>query len=312
MSKTKSIIFLILFLGLVQFCFSQVQTYQLTPNTDTIRVIQIINATSLRQITVNDSTVLETLAGNAKVSQGNTILEGDSIVIDKRLGIAEVFGNVHINDADTVNTYAQYLKYIGNTQIAYLKNKVRLSDGKAQLFTDDLEYNLKTGIATYKNGGKVINDKTVLTSNEATYYSDTKDAFFKNNVHLVDPKYNMVTDSLRYNTAFKNVYFISKTNIKTGNGTIDTKSGTYNLSTGEAIFFDKTIIRDSSRYISGNKVAFDEKSNSIQIEDNGKFVDSANKVIVLGNQILIDKKHSTIVFESIKFILYRERESICI
>ena len=90
LSKKKSIIFLILFLGAIQFCFTQVQTYQLTPNTDTTRVIQIIKANSLRQITVNDSTVLETLAGNAKVSQGNTILEGDSIIIDKKIGRAHV------------------------------------------------------------------------------------------------------------------------------------------------------------------------------------------------------------------------------
>ena len=310
MNKLKNILLIICFVGYGQFCFSQTQTYQLAATTDTIRTIEIINATSLRQITINDTTVLETLSGNAKVSQGNTILEGDSIVIDKRLGTVEVFGNVHINDADTVNTYAQYLKYIGNTQIAYLKNNVKLSDGKAQLFTNELEYNLKTGIANYKNGGKVINEKTVLTSKEATYYSDTKDAFFKENVHLVDPKYNMITDSLRYNTAFKNVYFISKTNIKTENGTIDTKSGTYNLKTGEALFFDKTVIRDSTRYISGNKVAFDEKSNTIQIEDNGKFVDSSNRVIVLGNQILIDKKNNTfLATRKPVMILYQNNDS---
>jgi hypothetical protein len=69
----------------------------------------------------------------------------------------------------------------------------------------------------------------------------------------------MVADSLRYNTAFKNAYFISPTHIRSGNGTIDTKSGTYNLETGEAVFYDRTIIKDSSRFIIGNQVAFDEK-----------------------------------------------------
>ena len=292
------------------YSFSQAEISKALQPSDTTRVIQIVSANNLRQITINDSTVLETLAGNAMIKQGQTTLQGDSIVIDKRLGTAEVFGNVHINDADTVNTYSQYLKYIGNTQIAYLKNNVKLTDGKAQLLTNDLEYNLKTGVATYKNGGKVINENTILTSKEGIYYSDTKDAFFKQNVHLIDPKYDMVSDSLRYNTAFKNVYFISTTHIKSQNGTIDTKSGTYNLGTGEAVFFDKTIIRDSSRYISGNKVAFDEKTNTIQIEDNGKFVDSANKVIVLGNQILIDKKNSTfLATRKPVMILYQKNDS---
>jgi lipopolysaccharide assembly outer membrane protein LptD (OstA) len=73
---------------------------------------------------------LQTLAGNAKVKQGNTFLSGDSIVLNPATSIAEVFGHVHINDADTVNTYASYLKYLGKERIAYLKKNVKLTDGK--------------------------------------------------------------------------------------------------------------------------------------------------------------------------------------
>ncbi len=313
--KKKFTIFIILgfvfFLVLISnHSFSQAATYTISPSADTNKTIEIINAKNLRQITINDSTILQTLSGNAKVKQGSTTLEGDSIVLNKRLGTAEVFGNVHINDADTVNTYSQYLKYIGNEQMAYLQNDVKLTDGRAKITTNNLEYNLKTGIAQYKNGGKVINDKTMLTSNEATYYSDTKDVLFINNVHLKDPKYNMTADSLRYNTAFKNAYFISPTHIISESGIIDTKSGNYNMETGEAVFFEKTIFRDSTRFISGNKVAFDEKSNMIQIEGNGKFVDSVNKIIVLGNQLLIDKKNSTfLATRKPVMILYQKDDS---
>jgi len=308
--KRFTILFIIIFLFVsTTSIFAQVKQISIAP-TDTIRTIDILSAKNLRQITLGNGTVLQTLAGNARVRQGNTILEGDSIVLDKTLGIAEVFGNVHINDADTVNTYAQYLKYIGNEQIAYLSNDVRLTDGRAKLTTNNLEYNLKTGIATYKNGGKVINEKTTLTSEEGVYYSDTKDAFFKKNVHLKDPKYNMTADSLRYNTAFKNAYFISPTHIISDNGIVDTKSGNYNLETGEAVFLDRTVFRDSTRYISGNKVAIDEKSDMIQIEGNGKFVDSANNVIVLGNQIHIDKKNSTfLATRKPVMILYQKNDS---
>jgi lipopolysaccharide export system protein LptA len=270
-----------------------VDTFKLDFSSDTIRKIEIIQAKDLRQITLSDGQVIETLAGNAVVKQGKTILNGDSIVLNKQLGIAEVFGHVHINDADTVNTYSDYLKYLGNEQIAYLQKSVKLTDGKAILTTNDLIYDLKSGIATYQNGGTVKNQNTVLTSESAIYYSDTKDVFFKNNVHLKDPKYEMTSDSLRYNTAFKNAYFISPTHIISDQSTIDTKSGTYNLQTGEAVFNDKTIFKDKSRYMSGNKVAFEEKTNTIQIEGNGKLVDSVNQVMVLGDKIFIDKKNGS-------------------
>ena len=250
------------------------------------------------------------LAGDAVVKQGRTILSGDSIVLDQRTGIAEVFGNVHINDGDSVHTYAQYLKYIGNDKMAYLKKNVKLTDGKAILNTNELEYNLQTGIATYSKGGKVINGKTVLTSEDAVYYSDTKDVFFRNNVHLVDEKSDMVADSLRYNTEFKQAYFISPTRIKTKDGLIITRSGTYNVETGEAVFYDRTSYSDSIRSVTGGKMAYDQKSGILQVEENGKLVDSVNKVTVLGNVLLINKNTSSfLATRKPVMILYRDNDS---
>jgi len=277
---------------------------------DSTRTIEIIQAKSLRERSIDSLTDLTTLAGDAIVKQGNTTLYGDSIVLNKRSGIAEVFGNVHINDADSVHTYAQYLRYLGKERIAYLKKNVRLTDGKGTLLTDDLEYNLQTGIANYKNGGRVVNGKTVLTSADAVYYSDTKDVYFKKYVHLTDPKYDIKADSLLYNTQFKTATFIAPTRIVSKEGVINTKSGTYNLETGEAIFYDRSSFSDSTHFITGGKMAFDEKSGIIQIEDNGKLVDSANNVTVLGNQILLDKnKNSFLATRKPVMILYQKNDS---
>jgi lipopolysaccharide export system protein LptA len=225
--------------------------------------------------------------------------------------VAEVFGHVHINDADTVNTYSNYLKYLGKERVAYLKKNVKLTDGKATLLTEDLEYNLATGIATYRNGGRVINDKTVLTSRDAVYYSDTKDVYFKQFVHLTDPDYDMKADSLLYNTFYKTATFISPTRIKTKDGgIINTRSGNYNLETRQAVFYDRTAYADSTRSVTGGKIAFDEQSGILQVEDNGKLVDSVNKVTVIGNQILLDKnKNSFLATRKPVMILYRGNDS---
>lgn len=278
--------------------------------TDTTKLIQIIRANNFRQKKIDSVTTLVMLAGDAVVKQGNTTLSGDSIVLNQLTGVAEVFGNVHINDADTVNTYAQYVKYIGNERMAYLKKNVKLTDGKAVLNTNELEYNLATGIAKYSKGGKVVNGQTVLTSEDAVYYSDTKDVFFKNNVHLVDAKSDMVADSLRYNTFFREAYFISPTRIKTKDGVINTSSGTYNLDTGNAVFMDRTSFSDSTRFMSGDKIASDGKTGVIQIEGHGKLVDSVNSVTVLGGQILLDRnKNSFLATRKPVMILYRNNDS---
>ena len=280
-------------------------------NTDTTRTIEILAARSLRMITLADGTELQTLAGNAAVKQGNTILKGDSIVLNPRTGIAEVFGNVHINDADTVNTYASYLKYIGKERIAYLKKNVKLTDGKGTLLTDDLEYNLATGIASYKDGGRVINGTTILTSSDATYFSDTKDVYFKKYVHLTDPEYDIKADSLMYNTQSKIATFISPTRIVTKEqGVINTRSGTYNLQTKEAVFYDRTSYSDSTRSVVGGKIAYDEKSGILQAEDNAKMVDSANNVTAIGGLLMVNKfENSFLATRKPVMIIYRNNDS---
>jgi lipopolysaccharide export system protein LptA len=291
--------------------FVSPQIFAQTLPIDSTKRIEIINGNSIRFITLDDSTGLRTVAGNAIVKQGNTKLFGDSIVINTRTNVAEVFGHVHINDADTVNTYADYLKYIGKERIAYLKRNVKLTDGKASLVTNDLEYNVATGVAIYKGGGKVINGTSVLTSTDAIYYSDTKDVFFKKQVHLVDPKYDIKADSLRYNTRFKIATLISPTLIKTKDGKIiRSKNGTYNLQTGEAQFFDRTMISDSTTSTIADEMFFEEKTGIAVLNGRAKFVDSANHMIVIANRIETNRKtNSFLATQKPVVIIVKDKDS---
>ena len=45
------------------------------------------------------------LSGRVQLRQGNTIFYCDSAVKDERTNLVEAFGNIHINDGDTVHTY---------------------------------------------------------------------------------------------------------------------------------------------------------------------------------------------------------------
>jgi lipopolysaccharide export system protein LptA len=305
MTKSLRIIFWLIML------FVSPQIFAQTLPIDSTKRIEIINGNSIRFITLDDSTGLRTVAGNAIVKQGNTKLSGDSIVINTRTNVAEVFGHVHINDADTVNTYADYLKYIGKERIAYLKRNVKLTDGKASLVTNDLEYNVATGVAIYKGGGKVINGTSVLTSTDAIYYSDTKDVFFKKQVHLVDPKYDIKADSLRYNTGFKVATLISPTLVKTKDGKIiRSKNGTYNLQTGEAQFFDRTMITDSTTSAIADEMFFEEKTGIAILNGRAKFVDSANHMIVIANRIETNRKtNSFLATQKPVVIIVKDKDS---
>ncbi|MBK6634807.1 MAG: LPS export ABC transporter periplasmic protein LptC [Chitinophagaceae bacterium] len=280
---------LILFLMASSLQLSAQQVIQTTASGDTIRSIEILRGNSLRLITIDSVTSLETIAGNVIIREGLTTFYCDSATINRKTNIVEAFGNIHINDNDSIHTYAQYLRYVGAERMAYLKKKVRLTDKKGTLYTDDLEYNLRTGIAIYKSGDRIVNEKTVLTSREAVYYADTKDVYFKDNVHLVDPDRDIYTDSLLYNIKTNIATFIAKTKIVGKDGSIiNTNAGTYNLATGEAIFTDGASFSDSTRSGSARSIAFDKKNNTLQMQGNAKLVDSVNNITVLGGEIYAD------------------------
>lgn len=268
--------------------FAQV-TLPASPAADTLRQIEIIQGNSLRKKMV-DSITYQTIAGNVIMKETPTLFYCDSAAINERSKVMEAFGNVHINQSDSIHTYSQYLKYIGAERIAYLKKDVRLTDKKGTLYTQELEYDLKTNIGTYKNGGRVVNGKTTLTSIDGVYYADTKDVYFKKNVHLIDPKYDIKSDSLLYNTLTQVVTFIAPTYIKSKEGgDIYTTSGTYDLKNGKAFFGYRTVFKDSTRTYVADNSAYDEKAGIAQLEGNAVIKDSVNGYTILGNQIFLNK-----------------------
>jgi lipopolysaccharide export system protein LptA len=303
--------YLIVVFFIVGKCSFAQQTILPPLTSDTIRLIQIVQSQTMRQKNVDSATTIVTAAIGVVIKERQTTTTCDSAVLNQRTNQLEAFGNIHINDNDSIHTYAQYLKYIGNTRVAFLKKNVKLTDKKGTLLTEELEYNLSTGIATYKKGGRILNGKTILTSTEGIYYANTKDVYFKKNVHLVDAKYDIKTDSLLYNINTDIATFIAPTRIKSKDGSvIDTKSGTYNLKSGEAVFFDRTAYKDSTRFLIADKMAYIEKTGMLELTGNAKVVDSVNKVTVLGNQIYINKKdNSFLATNKPVMIFYKDKDS---
>ncbi|MEO8413470.1 MAG: OstA-like protein [Ginsengibacter sp.] len=319
MLTPAKIFFFLIFLHVSFISFAQVtpakpDTVKLKPDTlrtkaDTVREFEIIRGPSMRSVYIDSLTTLQTIAGGAIVKQGTTIFSGDSIAINPTTHIVEAFGNVHINQADSVQTYAQYLKYIGTEKTAFLKTDVRLHDKKSTLYTQDLDYNLQTGIGNYHNGGKVINGKTTITSKDGTYYADTKDVYFKNDVVVVEPKNHITTDSLLYNMKSQGSNFSGNTHIQNKEVDIYTTQGTYDFNTGNALFTTRSTVKDSSgRIYIANNMALEDKSGNAQLEGNAIIKDSASGFIVFANQIFLHKKNNSFLATRKPVLIIKQKD----
>ncbi|MBS1622033.1 MAG: OstA family protein [Bacteroidetes bacterium] len=303
-------------------CFSFAQAISRTPDSennskkDSVQIVEILpGVKSLELRRVDDSTSLQILAGNVKLRQGKTLFYSDSCVINNRTGVLEAFGHVHIINADTSDIWSDYLQYLSNKKVAYLKGNVKLVSGKGVLTTPDLEYDVETKIGIYTHGGKLVtNKKTILTSKEGYYYTDLKDAYFKQNVVLDDPAYHLKTDSLLFNTENETARFIAYTYIKDSTGRIiEATDGYYNLSSGKAEFGNNPKIRDGNLFVTGENVNNDDSTGIIHITGKGIMIDTVAGRSVFGDEITINKKANTfLATQKPLIIIKQENDSVYI
>ena len=303
-------------IGLVFYCLITSHLYaQVRPVTnptgqmqDTGKIIRILRADRLTLVKLDSASERYILAGNVQLMQDNTLFYCDSAVKDESMNTIEAFGNIHINDADSVHTYAQYLKYLGDSKLATLRQKVRLTDGKGVLTTDELQYDINARIGSYHQGGKVVNGKSILTSRQGYYYADTREVYFQDKVKLTDPEYTMSTDTLLYDLNRELATFVALTTINDGRSRILTRSGYYDMRSGEAEFGKRPIIEDSTQQVVADSIRYDKKKGSGFAKGNVVVRDTAQGLTVLSGQAEFDQGTGSML-ATLKPVMILRRDS---
>lgn len=277
---------------------------------DSTKVIHIIQSDKLNVIT-KDSVQLNRFIGNAIFRQANTLFYCDSALINRANNVLDAYGHIHINQADSIHIYGEYLHYEGNSKVATLRDNARLTDNKIVLSGPELEYDMNARIGTYTQGGKLVNGSSVLTSQEGYYYADTKDVYFNNNVLLVDPEYTLTTDTLLYNTETKIATIMAPTTINDGKTVMYTTSGDYNTETGQGNFDSRPTIEDSTATITADRITMDKRTGLAFATGNMIYRDTAQKMTLLSNYGTVDQANKTILAtQHPLMILEREKDTM--
>ena len=214
--------------------------------------------------------------------QDNAILTCDSAVFYEERNVFEAYNNVHINQADTVNIYSDFLTYDGNTKMAHLTSNVRLLDRESVLTTNILDYNMATKVGTYVTGGKIVNKDVTLTSKNGYYFAGSRDAYFRYNVVAVTPQTTIKSDTLRYNTLTNWTYFYGPTNILGKDDNLYTENGAYNTKTQYAYFGKKNLYTSGSRSLKGDSLYYDGAAGYGKAVRNIVFRDTTDKTVMYG------------------------------
>jgi lipopolysaccharide assembly outer membrane protein LptD (OstA) len=215
--------------------------------------------------------------------QDNAILTCDSAVFYTAKNYFEAFNNVHINQADTINIYSDFLTYDGNAKQAHLTSNVRLLDRTSVLTTNVLDYAMGPKVGTYVSGGKIVNKDATITSKNGYYFANSRDAYFRYNVLVVTDQSTIKSDTLRYNTFSNWAYFYGPTNIKEKDGgNLYTENGAYNTKTTYAYFGKNNLYTSGSKSLKGDSLYYDGRAGYGKAVRNIVFKDTIDKMLMHG------------------------------
>lgn len=183
---------------------------------------------------LRDGRYLQKLSGKVRLRQENTIVFCDTAILDR--DDARLIGNVLIEQGDSVRVYSDSALYFGNTRQSDLFGQVVLINGRQELFTNRLHYDLANKLATYTEGATLTNGKSQLTSTRGYYHVNEKMVYFKGDVLATDPEFTLRTDTMAFNTETQMVRFVAPTLISQQNSKVYCESGFYDIENNFAVF----------------------------------------------------------------------------
>ena len=250
------------------------------------------------------------LLGHVNISVNGALMWCDSMYSYSN-NTLDAFGNVHVVRGDTLNMYADFVNYNGNSKLAKARRNVRLIDKKITLTTDSLDYTMANDLASYNYSGTVKDSTNVLNSVIGQYYVNQKKAYFKTKVDVVTKDYRIKSDTLIYYTDTKKVFMEGPTHIFNDKDTLYAEFGWYDSMAGYAHLTKKPRIWNVKQNVKADSIYYDKQNGEGLAMGHARIQDIENRIIVLGNRVQYnDLTKMASASDSAVLISYSEADSL--
>ncbi len=232
------------------------------------------------------------VVGDVEFRKGDRFMYCDSAHFYDNPGALQAYGNVRMEQGDTLFVYADELNYADSTQLAILYadpgKKVRLINKDVTLTTDVFNYDMGIELGYYEVGGVLTDKENRLDSWYGEYSPSSKDALFKENVHLnslgENDTLDIYTEEMLYNTLTHIAILDTTSTIISADGTIYTTSGVYNTETSQADLYHRSlVVASNGNTLTGDTLYYDRNLGFGEAFGNIELTDTTNKVILNGD-----------------------------
>lgn len=226
---------------------------------------------------------VQVLIGSVRMKHDSMYMFCDSALIFEKSNSVEAFGNVRMEQGDTLFIYGDYLYYDGMSQLAMIRENVRMINRKTVLTTDSLNYDRLYNLGYYFEGGTLTDEENVLTSEWGEYSPATKLAVFNHDVKLVNPQFVLTSDTLKYSTLSKIATILGPSDIVSDNNHIYSERGEYDTTTDQAELLDRSVLTNEGKRLTGDSLFYDRKLGYGEAFYNVVMNDTVNKNMLTGN-----------------------------
>ena len=230
-----------------------------------------------------DNPNAQILVGDVSFRHDSIYMYCDSACFYEKTNSLEAFHNVKFVQGDTLFLYGDYLFYDGNTQLAQVRNNVRMENRTTTLTTDSLNYDRIANLGYFFDGGTLMDEQNVLTSDWGEYSPATKMSVFNYEVKLVNPQFTLTSDTLRYNTDTKIASIVGPSDIDSDENHIYSELGFYYTQQGQAELLERSVLTNNGKRMTGDSLFYDRNRGIGEAFRNVELVDTINKNMLTGD-----------------------------
>lgn len=253
----------------------------------------------------------QVLVGDVRFRHDSSYMYCDSAYFFEQLNSLEAFSNVRMEQGDTLFVYGDYLFYNGNTQIAYVRENVRMENGQVTLFTDSLNYERIPNIGYYFDGGMIVDSVNQLSSFYGQYSPDTKLAIFNDSVRLENPQFTLYSDTLHYDTESKIANIIGPSIIVSDSGTIHSSRGWYDTVNNTSLLLDRSQVESGEKTLIGDSIFYNRDAGIGEAFGNMSLIDTLQHVTLQGEYGYYNEQTGyAFATDSARFLEYSQADTL--
>ncbi len=251
------------------------------------------------------------LNGDVCFRHDSSYMYCDSAYFFEQTNSLEAFSNVRMEQGDTLFVYGDYLFYDGNTQVAYLRENVRMENGQVTLFTDSLNYERIPNIGYYFEGGLIVDSLNQLSSFYGQYSPETKLAVFNDSVQVENPDFTLYSDTLHYDTESKVATILGPSVIVSDSGTIHTSRGWYDTVNNTSLLLDQSQVESGEKILIGDSIFYNRDTGMGEVYGSMSLIDTAQHVTLQGEYGYYNEQTGyAFATDSARFLEYSQGDTL--